>query len=549
MSVKSSALNVERSPNASTSALSPLATIDYSVLQQCIHCGMCLPTCPTYVETGKERNSPRGRISLMRAIADGELETTAAFADEMSYCLGCLACTTACPAGVDYTNLLEHARAHVEQSGVAKNPRRDFVRWLTMKQLFMKPRLLRFAGRLLWLYQASGLQTLARKLRITRLLPASLRNAEPSTPTIQRHFSDALISEVERPSENCRSGFTPRFSDADPSRRKAAPTLDPADPSSISSAPLRRVLLLTGCVQDLAFSDINRATADVLLANNCEVVTPRAQSCCGSLHAHNGELALAATLARRQLDDAGDLSQIDAVISNAAGCGSHLKHYDRLLADDPAYSERAAEWSLKLRDISEYLVEIGFRTPGPARPTLEHPTSNIELPTSNSQSSNTTSRPKAYPADSRGNPPITSTFDVGRSTLDVRDKSPASPTRVTYHEACHLCHGQKISAQPRAILRAIPGLELHECAEATWCCGSAGIYSITQPKTAAWLRERKLKNLHATNAPIVAVANPGCSLHLQAGESQSAHPLEFIHPVVLLARAYAAEQRSGSRVI
>jgi glycolate oxidase iron-sulfur subunit len=474
-------LDVRRSEGRSN-----LATLDYSVLQQCMHCGMCLPTCPTYVETGRERNSPRGRISLMRAIADGELETTPAFADEMSYCLGCLACTTACPAGVDYTNLLEHARAHVEQSGVVKTPRRDFVRWLTMKQLFMKPRLLRFAGRLLWLYQATGLQSLARKLRLTRLLPASIRVAEPSTPTIQRRFSGSLIAENEKPKT-------------------------PAPPTQ----PQRRVLLLTGCVQDIAFSDINRATADVLLANNCEVHTPRAQSCCGSLHAHNGELDLAATLARRQLD-AVDLSQFDAIISNAAGCGSHLKHYDRLLAADPAYAARAAEWSHKLRDISEYLVEINFRHPRPpAPPTTALPNHPLSI--------------------------LRSALDVGRSPLDVRDKSPASTTPVTYHEACHLCHGQKISAQPRAILRAIPGLELRECAESTWCCGSAGIYSITQPKTASWLRERKLNNLRATDAPIVAVANPGCTVHLQAGEAGSAHPLQFIHPIVLLARAYAAE--------
>lgn len=462
-----------------------------------MHCGMCLPTCPTYIETGKERNSPRGRISLMRAIADGELETTPTFAEEMSYCLGCLACTTACPAGVDYTNLLEHARAHVEQSGVVKTPRRDFVRWLTMRQLFMKPRLLRFAGRLLWLYQATGLQSLARALRITRLLPASIRAAEPSTPTIQRHFSDTLIAAVEKPAaSHTASAFSPG-----------------------SPQPRRRILLLTGCVQDIAFSDINRATADVLLANNCEVHTPRAQSCCGSLHGHNGELDLAATLARRQLD-AVDLSQFDAVISNAAGCGSHLKHYDRLLAHDPAYAARAAEWSHKLRDISEFLVEIKFR----------HPQAPGSVAATGAAASN-------HPVS------------VLRSALNAERSVSAlaagpSTTPVTYHDACHLCHGQKITAQPREILRAIPGLELRECAESTWCCGSAGIYSITQPKTASWLRERKLNNLRKTNAPLVAVANPGCTLHLQAGEAGSASPLEFVHPIILLARAYAAERQA-----
>ena len=458
-----------------------------------MHCGLCLPSCPTYAETGRERNSPRGRISLMRAIADGELETTPAFAEEMSYCLGCLACTTACPAGVDYTNLLEHARAHVEQSGVIKSPRRDFVRWLTMKQLFMKPRLLRFVGRLLWLFQACGLQHAARALRLVRLLPASLRTAEPSTPRIRRHFSDALIASTETP----------------------------------PAAPRYRVLLLTGCVQDLAYSDVNRATADVLLANNCEVITPRAQSCCGSLHAHNGELELARVLARRQLD-AIDLTRIDAIVSNGAGCGSHLKHYDRLLAAEPAYAARAAEWSRKLRDISEWLVEIGFRAP---QSPSQRSTLNAQLPTLNV--------------------PSPDPLSVKRSTLSV-ERSPTFPsvpsppitphTPVTYHEACHLCHGQGISKQPREILRAIPGLELRECTEATWCCGSAGVYSLTQPKTANWLRQRKLKHLRATGASVVALANPGCALHLQGGVSKSLPPLQFVHPVVLLARAYAAER-------
>jgi glycolate oxidase iron-sulfur subunit len=350
----------------------------------------------------------------MRAIADGELETTQSFAEEMSYCLGCLACTTACPAGADYTDLLEQARAHVEQSRVVKTPRHGFVRWLTMKQFFMKPRLLRFAGRVLWLYQATALQTLVRTLRLTRLLPRSIRDAEPSTPTIRRNFSDGLIEALERPTS------TPRY----------------------------RVLLLTGCVQDLAFSDINRATADVLLANKCEVVTPRSQSCCGSLHAHNGELALARTLACRQLD-AADLSQFDAIISNAGGCGSHLKRYDRLLAEEPAYASRAAEWSRKLRDISEWLVEIKFRHPQPP------PTSTrAQLPARHAASA--PSHPLSV---------LRSALTVERSPLPA---APVPPTPITYHEACHLCHGQGVSKQPRAILRAIPGLELRECSEATW---------------------------------------------------------------------------------
>jgi glycolate oxidase iron-sulfur subunit len=304
-----------------------LKRLDYSVLQQCIHCGMCLPTCPTYDETKLERNSPRGRIALMRRIADGQLEVTQAFGQELYFCLGCLTCETVCPAGVRYGEMFEHARADIEQAGVMRNPRRDAVRACTLNWLFTHPRALRALGRLIWFYQVSGLEFLARRLKLTALLPGRLRMLEPLTPRIQRHFSDELIRPVETP----------------PDRKF-------------------RVGLLTGCVQDLAFSRVNRDTADVLLANGCEVVTPRMQSCCGSIHAHNGELEVARQMARRTLE-AFDLENLDAVITNAAGCGTHLKKYGHLLQDDPAYAERAARWSAKLRDIHEWLAEIGIRRP------------------------------------------------------------------------------------------------------------------------------------------------------------------------------------------
>lgn len=430
-----------------------LRSLDYSVLQQCMHCGLCLPTCPTYTETKIERHSPRGRIALMRAMADGELDSTRVFGEELYYCLGCLACATACPAGVDYAALFETARAQVEQSKVLRSPKRNFVRWLTLRLLFMHPRLLRVAGRLLWLYQAGGLQSLVRRAGLTRLLPGRLRTLEPATPSICRHFSDALIAAVEKPREAARY----------------------------------RVVVLTGCVQDLAFSDINRATVDVLLENHCEVHTPRAQPCCGSLHAHNGDLAAARTLARRYLDRI-DPFAVDAIITNAGGCGSHLRHYDHLLAEDPAYAPRALEWSRKVRDVHEWLVEIGFR-----RPT------------------------------------------------GLKGEVAAKP--VTYVESCHLCHGQGVSAQPREILQSIPGLELRECDEAQWCCGSAGIYNITHPETATRLQRRKVGHVRATGAGIVATANPGCHLQIKGGLRQLGDDSTRVaHPMVMLAEAYRAER-------
>ena len=433
------------------SAHDSLATLDYAVLQQCMHCGMCLPTCPTYDATRLERNSPRGRIALMRAIADGGLEVSRTFGEEMYFCLGCLACETACPAGVDYAQLFETARADAERSGALHTPRRSLLRRGLLRGLFLRPRLLRLAGRLLRLYQASGAQTLFRVTRLHRLLPARWRGLESQIPTASRQFSDALIAPVERPG----SGKTHY-----------------------------RVGLLTGCVQDIVLPEVNRDTADTLLANGCEVHTPRTQSCCGSLHAHNGDLEAARLLARRQLD-AFDVTRLDAIITNAAGCGTHLKTYGRLLADDPEYATRAAEWTRKLHDINEWLVKIGWR------------------------------RPRATGAEKR--------------------------LTATYHDACHLCHGQKITRQPREILRGIPGLELIDLPESTWCCGSAGVYNITQPEMASQLQERKMRHVFATGAELAVTANPGCHLQLVHGAARTGRALSVVHPVTLLARAYRAE--------
>ncbi len=430
--------------------MSLLKSLDYSVLQQCMHCGMCLPTCPTYVETKRERNSPRGRISLMRAIADNELEATKQLGEEMYYCLGCLACQTACPAGVNYAQLFETARAEVERVGVMRHPERTFWRWLTLQLLFMHPRLLRLAGWGLRLWQKSRLDVLMRKVHFFGLVPAKLRALEPQTPRMADQFSDSLINPVESPST------------ANGSRRY-------------------RVGMLTGCVQDLAFSDINRDTVDVLLANGCEVVTPRSQSCCGSLHAHNGEVGLAQELARRQLDSF-DLDSLDAIITNAGGCGSHLKTYGHLLHDDPRYAAKAHLWDKKVKDIHEWLVQIGFRKP----------------------------------------------------------ESGAGVTEVTYHESCHLCHGQKITAAPRQILQSIPGLQFKELPESNWCCGSAGIYNITQPEQSAKLLTRKLAHLEQAQSSVVATSNPGCHLQLANGLKRNpAHVCQTVtQPVSLLAQAY-----------
>jgi glycolate oxidase iron-sulfur subunit len=381
----------------------------------------------------------------MRAIADGRHEMTRVFAEEMYYCLGCLACMTACPAGVNYAELFEHARAEAECSGVLASPKRDLIRTFAIRWLFMDLARLRLAGRAIRLYQRLGLQALVRKSGVLRLLPRRLRELESITPDIEPRFSSDLIAEV----------------------------------TAAVGARKFRVAMLVGCAQDLIFSRINRDTVEVLARNGCEVVTPRKQECCGSLHAHNGEWELARELARRMIDQfpPGDF---DAIISNAGGCGSHLKHYRKLLADDPAYAVRAAEWDRKVKDIHEWLAQTGVEPP-----------------------------PKDAPEQ-----------------------------RVTYHESCHLAHGQKITAQPRELLRAIPNLRLIELPESNWCCGSAGVYNLVQPEMANQLLERKLRHIRSTGATTVATGNPGCLLQLINGARQQGWELRVVHPVTLLAEAY-----------
>lgn len=427
------------------SANSHLKNLDYSVLQQCIHCGLCLPTCPTYDATKVERHSPRGRISLMRAIADDRMPMTKTFAAEMYFCLGCLACMTACPAGVNYAELFEHARAEAETSGVLNSPKRSLIRGLTIRWLFMDLRRLQLLGRALHLYQELGLQTALRRSGLLNLLPRRLRELEASTPQIQPNFSADFIAPV-----------TPAM-----------------------GQKRYRVAMLVGCAQDLIFSDINRDTVDVLTRNGCEVITPPEQLCCGSLHAHNGEWELAQVLARKQIDQFPP-EQFDAIISNAGGCGSHLKHYHKLLSDDPAYRERAALWDRKLKDVHEWLAEIGIRPPN--------------------------------------------------------NRTPAQT--VTYHESCHLAHGQKVTTQPRQLLKAIPNLNLVELPESTWCCGSAGVYNLLQPEMAGQLLQRKLTHIRSTGATTVATGNPGCLLQLINGARQQGLHLRVVHPVTLLAEAY-----------
>ncbi len=437
--------------------LNLLKSLDYSVVQQCMHCGLCLPTCPTYVETGRERNSPRGRIALMRSIADDTLPLDRAFAEEMDYCVGCLACTTACPAGVDYAHLLETARAASEQEDLLSSPMRSFYRWVGMSVLMKNPRLMRWAARAIAITQKPAIRSFIYKSGLIWLAPKTLRDLEPKSPIMDPPFSDSRIELCEK----------------------------------INANAIKKVAVLTGCVQDISYARVNRATVDVLVAAGCEVITPRNQSCCGSLHAHNGEIDQARELAIRMLDvfhEEGPhpLSSFDAIISNAGGCGSHLRHYGRLLKDDSKYASIAKVWDSKLRDAQEFLHEL-------------------------------------------------------LTASQIAFKSPADPLNVTYDASCHLIHGQKVVNQPIDLIKQIPSIEFTPLAESDWCCGAAGVYAITQPDQAQKLLDRKLEHLRATKADVLATANPGCMHHLALAckEDAQLQSLRIVHPMELLAEHLA----------
>lgn len=425
-----------------------LKELDYSILQQCMHCGMCLPSCPTYRSTKKERHSPRGRISLMRAVADGHLVVEEELQKEMDYCLGCLACTSACPAGVDYGEMFEVARAESEATRQSSSLR-HLTRQLAFRGLFLHPRIFHLTTVLLRFYQRSGLAGMVRRLGLPRLLGRRMAELERQTPQMEKEFSDELINEIESPPEG-----VPRRG---------------------------RVVFLSGCIQSVAFSEVNRATVDVLLANGWEVITPRQQGCCGSIHAHNGEPEMAQHAARKLLEQMPP-EEVDAIISNAGGCGSHLKHYGALVADHDPRHEHARAFEGKVKDIHEFLVETGFRNP---------------------------------------NSPI--------------------EKKITYHPSCHLHHAQGVVSQPLVILESIAGLELSPLPNSGICCGSAGIYNILQPEESQRLGEEKCRDICGTGAKMVATANPGCHLQIQNHLEQEGDEIEVTQPVLLLAEAYRGE--------
>ncbi len=403
-------------------------------LSRCVRCGLCLQSCPTYLETGLETESPRGRLYLMRALADDVIAMTPNAAGHLDQCLQCRNCEAVCPSGVPFGRIMEQTRAQVLESRDA--PLSWRLRALFLREVIAKPARMRvFAGALRFARE-SGLQSLAERLPVV----------------------------------GPRVALAPRIAG-----RPFTATGVLASPAGIAKA---RVALLTGCIMPYAYGRVHRATVRVLAQNGCEVSAPAAKVCCGALHAHNGDAPTARRLARANID-AFLAERPDAIVVNSAGCGAAMKEYAELLADDPAYQDKAREFSARVRDISELLADLPF----------ERPSGSVHA-------------------------------------------------IVTYQDSCHLAHAQRITRAPRLILESISGLRFAELAHPDRCCGAAGVYSLTQPEMSLDLLDNKLDDIAGTGADVIATSNPGCMAQLEAGFRRRGLATRVVHVVELLDRAY-----------
>ncbi len=407
---------------------------------QCMHCGMCLPVCPTYNLTFLEKSSPRGRIRLVKEVEDGNLPLTEEFINEMYFCLDCQACQTACPAGVKYGKIVESARVKIFKMGKDKQA---FLKKLVFRFVFGSNSLFKFFARIVRFYQRK-FKPFALNLGLYKVIPKKLLQIEELAPEISDKFSDEILPEVLKPNKNAKY----------------------------------KVGFLTGCFMNVMYSKINIDTVEVLLENDCEVYIPKEQVCCGSVMAHYGDIETAKKLAKKNII-AFSKYNLDAIVVNSAGCGAFMKEYGDLFEDDEEFREKAENISRLTKDVNEFLCEINFKKP--------------------------------------------------EAKLNLK---------VTYHDACHLAHTQKITAQPRKIIKSLNGVEFVELNESSWCCGSAGIYNILRYDDSMKILERKIKNILETNAEIVLTANPGCHAQIEYGLKKANANIKVMHPVTILNLAY-----------
>ena len=438
-------IEVENKAASKPSAYGPGEAPEWEFYSKCIHCGLCLNACPTYRELGLEMDSPRGRIYQMIQVERGRLPLGDNFVKHIDLCLDCRACETACPSGVEYGRLVETARSQINQyyrrSRVGTWARRFFFH-----RLLPNRRLLNRLGNLLWLYQKSGLEKLILHSGVLKLFPMRLERVAHLSPRMEKPFFTGQLGRVVKPSGETRY----------------------------------RVAFFAGCIANLAFARLNEATIRVLARNGCEVTIPEAQGCCGALHVHAGIRDLARDLAKRNIQTFLE-GGYDAIITNAAGCGSVLKEYPLLFErEEREFYDRACEFTSRMRDVTEFLAGIEFN----------------------------------------------------RDFKTLR-------ARATYQDPCHLGHAQGIRSAPRELLAAIPGLQLVELKESEVCCGSAGIYNVVHNEIAERLLAAKMRRVDETGAELILTANPGCLLQLCAGVARSGRQRRVMHVIELLDEAYS----------
>ncbi|GGF13356.1 putative glycolate oxidase iron-sulfur subunit [Halobacillus andaensis] len=419
---------------------------DENKWMDCVHCGMCLEACPTYLETGQEQHSPRGRVHLIKSVAEGKIQLNEQFADPVFQCLDCRACTTACPADVDVGGLIEEARGQIRQAMPLKGWK-GAVSMFFLKGLFPYQERMHTLSGLLKFYQRSGLQKVVRKTGALKVMPDHLANMESIMPAIK------------------------------PSVQKKYKDVDVIPARGV---PKARVSMLTGCIMDVMFGDINQSTINVLTHNDNEVTIPKKQTCCGALHVHAGDRKTGRKLAKQNIEA---FENSEKVVVNAAGCGCALKEYPELFKDDPEWKARAEAFSEKVEDVSKYLYDTGYEKP----------------------------------------------------------QSPLNK-KITYHDACHLAHGQGVRHEPRQMLKDIPGVDYTELSNADTCCGSAGIYNITNPEMAEAVLDRKMEDV-PQEVEMISMGNPGCMLQMAMGVQKYGRKSEIVHTVQLLDWAYQKDKQ------